>query len=455
MFLLNKYIYCDIINRKGSDYMYHFIGIKGAGMSSLAVIMKQLGYSVKGSDIEKHFFTETELIKNNIEITTYDESNITSDLTIIKGLSITEDNVELQASRKLNLKIIDYNEMVGILTREFKTICIAGCHGKTTTTAMTAHTLNKITGINYLIGDGTGYANKENTHFVLESCEYKRHFLSYTPYYAVILNIDLDHVDYFKDIDDVINAYEEFANSTTKMVIAYGDDLNVRKMNLNKKVSYFGLNNHNNVRATNIKYQKTGTLFDVFIDNNLYGHFELPIYGEHQLLDALATISVCFYENISASDVEKNLNTFTGAKRRFTETIIDKNIIIDDYAHHPNEIKSTIKAIKQKYPDKLIISIFQPHTFSRTEEFAEDIAKVLSETNKAYIMDIHPARERQEDYKDITKDIIINKMNNAHPIQITDANILNEYDNAVFIFMSPNDISKLEDDLIKLKSNNK
>lgn len=154
--------------------MYHFIGIKGAGMSSLAVIMKQLGYEVEGSDLDKHFFTESELIKNNIEFFPYNEKNIKKNMTIIKGLSITDDNVEFIAAKKLNLKIIDYNEMVGLLTEKFNTICIAGCHGKTTTTSMISHVLDNIIGINYLIGDGTGHANPNSKYFALESCEYKR-----------------------------------------------------------------------------------------------------------------------------------------------------------------------------------------------------------------------------------------------------------------------------------------
>lgn len=433
--------------------MYHFIGIKGAGMSSLAVIMKQLGYQVQGSDIEKHFFTEEELIKNNIKFMPYDKNNIIKDLTIIKGLSITEDNEELIASKELNLEIIDYNEMVGILTRKLKTICICGCHGKTTTTAMTAHVLNKIKGINYLIGDGTGFAKKENEYFALESCEYKRHFLSYQPYYTVVLNIDLDHVDYFKDIDDVISAYQEFANSSTKMIIANGDDENIRKMKITKDIKYFGLQGNNDIRAINIEYTKDGTIFDVLVDNKEYGHFELPIYGLHQLMDALAVISVCYYENIDYEEVSKYFKTFKGAKRRFTETFIGNNVIIDDYAHHPSEAKSTITAIKQKYPNKLIISIFQPHTFTRTKEFASALAEELSKTDYAYILDIHPAREKQEDYPDITKDIIISKKDNIYPLTINDASILNEHKDAVFIFMSPNDISKLEQDLINLKQN--
>lgn len=431
--------------------MYHFIGIKGAGMSSLAVIMKQLGYTVQGSDVEKHYFTEEELIKNNIPIYSYNEENIKENQIIIKGLSITEDNQELKKARELNLEIINYNEMVGTLTKKYKTICIAGCHGKTTTTAMTSHVLNQIKGINYLIGDGTGYANPKNEYFALESCEYKRHFLSYTPYYAVILNIDLDHVDYFKDINDVIDAYTEFANSTTKMIIANGDDEKVRTMNITKPISYFGLNDNNDIIATNIEYTKEGTSFDVIINHNKYGHFELPIYGKHQLMDSLAVISICYHEKIEASEVEKYFKTFSGAKRRFTETFVGNNVIIDDYAHHPNEIKSTINAIIQKYPEKLVVSIFQPHTYTRTSEFAKDIAEELSKTDIAYIMDIHPAREKQEDYPNITKEIIINQMHNGHGLTMNDAQILNQHQDAVFIFMSPNDLSKLEQDLIKLK----
>ena len=432
--------------------MYHFIGIKGAGMSSLAVILKQLGYSVQGSDVEKHYFTEAELIKNDIPIYSYNEENINKELTIIKGLSITDENTELKKVKELNLEIINYNEMVGKLTEQYKTICICGCHGKTTTTAMTAHVLNQVKGINYLIGDGTGYANPENKYFALESCEYKRHFLSYTPYYTVILNIDLDHVDYFKDINDVIDAYTEFANKSTKMIIANGDDQNIRNMKVEKEIAYFGLNENNDIRAINIKYTKDGTSFDVLVNNEKYGHFELPIYGEHQLIDALAVISVCYHEQIEPEEVSTYFKTFHGAKRRFTETFVGDNIIIDDYAHHPNEIKSTINAIKQKYPNKLIVSIFQPHTFSRTEEFAEDIATEMSKTDISYIMDIHPAREKQEDFPDITKDIIINKMSTAHGLTMDDASILNQHQNAVFIFMSPNDLSKLEQDLINLKS---
>ena len=235
------------------------------------------------------------------------------------------------------------------------------------------------------------------------------------------------------------------------MIIANVDDENIRKMTVTKEISYFGLSENNNIRAINIEYTKDGTIFDVLINNQKYGHFELPIYGLHQLMDALAVISVCYYENIDPQEVSEHFKTFHGAKRRFTETFIGNNVIIDDYAHHPNEVKSTINAIKQKYPNKLIVSIFQPHTYTRTKEFANDLADELSKTDFSYILDIHPAREKQEDYPDITKDIIISKKDNIYPLALNDAHILNNHKDAVFIFMSPNDISKLEEDLIKLK----
>lgn len=425
--------------------MYYFIGIKGAGMSALAIILKKLGNVVSGSDVCKHFFTEVGLIENNIPFYVYDKNNIKDDMIIIKGGSIKEDHVEVVEAKKKGLKIYEYHEMVGELTKKFKTICVAGCHGKTTTTAMMACALSDICGINYLIGDGTGDAKLDNEFFALESCEYQRHFLAYHPYYAIITNIDLDHVDYFKDIDDVILAYSEYANRALRMVIIYGDDKYASRLKLDKPIFRFGLGEDNDIRAINIEYKSEGISFDV----DGYGHFDLPIYGEHQLLDALAVISVCYLEKFDAKLVNENLGKFRGAKRRFTETIVGNNIVIDDYAHHPNEVKATVDAVRQKYPDKDIVAVFQPHTFTRTKEFADDLVEVFRDLKASYILDIHPARESQEDYPDVTSNIIIDKLDNCYHITMDGALELTKYDNCVFVCMSPNDISKLENDLIE------
>ena len=433
--------------------MYYFIGIKGSGMASLATILSDLGYQVEGSDIEKHFFTEEGLLQRNIKINKYDESNIKEGLTIVKGASIKEDNIELIKARKLNLEILEYNEMVGKLTDMFKTICICGCHGKTTTTTMLEQGLGSILKMNYLIGDGTGYANKENKFFALESCEYQRHFLKYNPYYTIITNVDLDHVDYYKDLEDIKDAYSEFANKTKKMVIACGDDQNTRDLKINKDIIYYGINNNNDVIAKNILYKDNGTSFDVVINNKLYYHYDLPIYGLHQVLDFLSVVTVSYLENIKGNILQENLANFIGAKRRFHITKINNNIIIDDYAHHPNEVKATINSVKQKYPDKKIVVIFQPHTFSRTKAFYKDFIEIFKKADYTYLLDIFPARERQEDYPDITSKIICEKLENSDIINISDARILSKYDNTCFVFMSPNDISKLEDDLKELLKN--
>ena len=429
--------------------MYHFIGIKGSGMSALAQIMKELGYEVQGSDVEKHFFTEEGLIQNNIKILPFDENNIKEGMKIVRGASFDDEHIEVKKAKELNLPIFSYPEMVGSLTKKFKTICIAGCHGKTTTTSMMAHVFNEIKGANYLIGDGTGFSNKENDTFILESCEYRRHFLNYVPYYAIITNIDLDHVDYFKDIDDVIDAYNEYANNAEKMVIACGNDPYTHYLDVKKPIFFYGTDEDNDIIAKNIEYKADGTSFEVFVEDNYYGFFDLPIYGKHMLLDALAVIAVCYYERFDVKQVAKALKGFKGAKRRFTETKVKDNIVIDDYAHHPNEVKATIKAVRQKYPDKKLITVFQPHTFSRTKEFYGQFASIFNLADYSYVMDIHPAREKQEDYPDITSKLIIDKLDHGESITMDDSDKLKTYENSVILFMSPNDISKLENDTIE------
>ena len=435
--------------------MYHFIGIKGSGMSALAQIMKNLGYDVQGSDVETHFFTEEGLVKDGIKILPFDENNIHENMKIVRGATFTDDHPEVKRAKELGLNIYSYADMVGSLTRKFKTICIAGCHGKTTTTSMLAHVLNQIKGANYLIGDGTGYSNKENEFFILESCEYRRHFLAYTPYYAIITNIDLDHVDYFKDINDVVDAYNEFANKAEKMVIACGDDPYTHYLDINKPIFYYGIDEDNDIIAKNIEYKKDGTSFEVFVEDNYYGFFDLPIYGKHMLLDALAVISVCYYERLDVKEVSKLLKTFHGAKRRFTETVVDDTIIIDDYAHHPNEVKATIKSIRQKYPDKKLVTVFQPHTFSRTKEFANALASAMNLADYSYVLEIHPAREKQEDFEGVTSKLIIDQLDHGEAITMNDSSTLVQYKGSVILFMSPNDLSTLENETMEKIKNSK
>lgn len=379
----------------------------------------------------------------------FNKDNIKEDMLIVQGNAFSDTNEEVVRAKELNLKIYTYQEMVGKLTKMFNTITVAGCHGKTTTSAMLSHVLNNIVGANYLIGDGSGYAIKENNYFVLEACEYKRHFLSYTPQYAIITNIELDHIDYYKDIDDYIDAFREYANNAEKMVIACGDDQYTHMLEPKKPIFFYGLNEDNDIVARDVNYTNEGTSFDVYVEDNYYGHFDLPLFGKHMLLNSLAVIGVCYYERLDAKEVSKNLKTFKGAKRRFKEKVIGDIVTIDDYAHHPTEVKVTIKGARQKYPDKEIVAILKTHTLSRTKEMANEFAEALKLADKAYIMDVGVDRE-EVGYDDVTYKIIQEKVPGCEYMSLALVDKLLKHKNAVMIFMSSKDIYVLQEKYEKL-----
>lgn len=422
--------------------MYYFIGIKGTGMSALALLMHDLGYKVKGSDKPNHFFTEDPLRERGIEILNFNFKNIKKDMIIVKGNAFSEEHEEVIQAKKLGLKIYTYPEMVGKMTEKFNLIAISGCHGKTITTSMMAHVFNNIKGTNYLIGDGTGFANKHNDYFILEACEYKRHFLNYSPEYVIITNIELDHVDYYKDINDLILAYQEFANKAKKMVIAYGDDPYTRTLEIKKPIFYYGLKDNNDIIAKNIEYTEDGISFEVFIEENYYGSYSLPLFGEHMLLNALAVIAVSYYERLEAKDVQKSLKTFKGAKRRFKEKTIGDLVLIDDYAHHPTEVRVTINAAKQKYPNKEIVAVMLINTYSRAATFKNEFVQALNLADKSYLMDIYV--DRYEDFESFDVKEIIKELNNGEYISLELVDKLLIHKDAVILFMSCKEIYTLQ-----------
>lgn len=430
--------------------MYYFIGIKGAGMSALALMISDMGHQVVGYDDEvKHQFTEDKLLERGIKIYNDSSLELTPNIFVIRSTAINPStHPELKRISEMGLKVYEYHEMLGKISKMYKTIAIAGCHGKTTTTTMMSLVFGDILGANYLIGDGTGYANPENKWFILEACEYHRHFLNYESDYAIITNIELDHVDYFKDIDDVISAYQEYANNADKMVIACGDDKYTRQLQFNKPIFYYGLKEGNDIIAKDIEQYEKGVKFDVYVEDNFYGHFDLPLFGDHMLLNALAVIGLGYYLRLEAKDVSKNFKKFKGANRRFTETVIEDTVIVDDYAHHPTEIKATINAAKQKYPDKKIIAIFEPHTYSRTKEFAKEIAESLNLADHAYVLDIFYAREDKNDYVGVDSNLIISNLKNGHHLARNEHEKLLKHKNSVMLFMSPKEIADIKSNVV-------
>lgn len=423
---------------------YYCIGIKGAGMSTLANILSDLGNEVSGyDDYRGHKFTEEGLNKRGIEIF-YDEHEIDKDTIVTYSKAFSSDHKEIKRVKELGLVIKNYNDVVGDITAMFDTVGISGTHGKTTTSMLLSNIIKNTLGCNYFVGDGTGFANKDNKIFVIESDEYNKHFLAYHPNIAVITNIELDHVECYDGLEDIINTFRKFGNKSN-LVIACGDDGNIRKIKFDKKTIYYGLNEDNDVVAKNVELTESGSSFDVYINNEFYHRFDLPLFGNHMILNSLAVITICNYYGIKKEDIEKYMKEFKGAKRRFKEEVFGDIVTIDDYAHHPTEIKVTLASAKQKYPGKEIVGIFLPNTYSRTEALMDDFVEVLSEFDKAYVMDIKCDRERQEDYPGVSSDTLIERIPNSEKINIDTVEKLLVHKNSVLCFMSCTNIYVLLD----------
>ena len=435
---------------------YYCIGIKGSGMATLAEILFDLGHEVSGyDDYKEHKFTQDGLDKRGIKIYYDSTHDISKDTIVTYSKAFSIDHPEIKRVKSLGLKIIAYNELLGKLSSEFKTIGVSGTHGKTTTSTMISHVLGETKGCNYFIGDGSGFADRKNELFTLESCEFNRHFLSYHPYYAIVTNIELEHTECYKDIDEIIKTFEEFANKAHH-VIACGDDKNVRKMNLKNDVTYYGFDDYNDVVCKNVTLDENGSKFDVYIKGELYGHFDIPLFGNHMILNALACITVCNMEGVDTEKIHTLLHTFKNAKRRFKEKKFGSIVTIDDYAHHPTEIKVTIQSARQKYPNKEIVAVFLPNTYSRTKALMSDFISALKTADKAYVMDIHCDRERKEDYPKVSSDEIIKNVPNAEKISLDTVDKLLKHKNAAICFMSCTNIYELLDkyEALLLNKNN-
>lgn len=424
--------------------IYYFIGIKGSGMSSLAQIMHDLGYKVTGSDKPDHFFTEAGLIKKGIPFHEFNPDMITKDMIIVQGNAFNDEHPEVKKAHELGLKIFTYQEMIAEITNDTKLVAVCGCHGKTTTTTMLKTVLEPF-GVNYLIGDGTGYAKKGNEYFALEACEYKRHFLAYNPYYTIVTNIELDHTDYYKDLDDVMDAFNEFVSKTRKSVIMCGDDINNRKVKTDKPVYYYGFNEDNDVVVKNVTHDEETTKADVYIKGELYDTYTFPFVGDHLLLNVLGVITVCYLENLPKDVVRKQVSIIEHAKRRFIEEKFRNNILIDDYAHHPTEVKVTIEAARKKYPDREIVALFKAHTRSRVQYFHKEFADALNLADKAFVLDIGEDR-KELGYDGVSCMDIIKNLKNGDYISLEEVDKLLPYKdtNAVLLFMSSKDIYVLE-----------
>lgn len=415
---------------------YYCIGIKGTGMSTLAQILSDLGNEVSGYDDAKgHKFTQDGLEERNIPIY-YDGNHVLDKDTIVTySVAFKEEHPEIQRVKKLGLTVKKYNEIMGDVIDMFETIGVSGTHGKTTTSSLIRHFLEETVGCNYFIGAGDGYATKKNKYYVVESDEFNRHFTAYHPTYAIITNIEREHMECYKDLDDIRNTFEIFARQTKKLVVANGDNEEIRKINYATKVLFYGFNENNDVVIKNMNLTEKSSEFDLFINNELYGHFNIPLFGKHMVMDATAAIIVVKELDLKKDTIEKLLQTFHNAKRRFEEQRVGNSIIIDDYAHHPTEIKVTLEAVKQKYPNKRLVVVFAPNTYSRTKDFKNEFIDAFKVADKTYLTEIDCNREKKEDYPGITSHIITDNLKGSEIISIDTMDKLKDEVSSVVCFM--------------------
>lgn len=425
------------------ETIYHFVGIKGSGMSALALILHDKGFKVQGSDVKKYFFTQKNLEDNHIPIYLFDEENIKEDMTVIAGNAFPDTHEEISRAKEMGLPVKRYHDFLGELSDQFTSVAITGSHGKTSTTGLLSHVLSGIKPTSYLIGDGTGRGEKDAEYFVLEACEYRRHFLAYKSDYALITNIDFDHPDYYKSIEDVQDAFLSFSQQIKKAIFACGDDARLQELHASVPIVYYGFDEYNDFQAKNLERSTEGSTFDVFVRGDFYGKFFIPSYGKHNIQNALGVIAFSHYEGLDQDKVQERLQSFKGVKRRFTEKNVMDTVIIDDYAHHPAEIKATLDAAHQKYPDREIVAVFQPHTFSRTVALLDEFGEALDLADAVYLCDIFTSAREQEGTVTI-RDLLDKTEKGKDIISEDDMSALLKHKNQVVVFMGAGDVEKFE-----------
>ena len=377
----------------------HLIGIGGVSMRPLGLVLKDMGMIVSGSDMNASVSTE-ELIAKGIHVDIgHRESNVDGVDCVIRTAAAHNDNPEVAAARRMGIPVFERAQAWGVIMQSYKNaVCISGTHGKTTTTSMVTHILMEaqvdptvmIGGYLPLLRAGHRVGNGDT--IVLESCEYCDSFLNFFPTLAVILNVEADHLDYFKDLADVQKSFRKFAQLSTGGILANGDDPHVVKTLKGLDYVSFGLKQSNRVTAKNVC--PDWRHLDVVCDGEFYCHLDLQVLGRHNALNALAAAGAAWMLGIPGDAVSKGLATFSGAERRMQfKGKFNGADVYDDYAHHPDELRATIEAVRSMNPKRLVLA-FQPHTYTRTKALFGDFIEELKKADVLVLAEIYAARER-------------------------------------------------------------
>jgi UDP-N-acetylmuramate--alanine ligase len=400
---------------------FFLLGIKGAAMANLAVMLKQMGKQVSGVDFAEEFITDSTLAENGVSF-----SSDFSDLSLVRDFDVFvysaahggKENILAAEALKCGKLIISQPQLIGELTEKFKnSFAVAGCHGKTTTSSLLAYALTRLEqdpsfliGAPLFEGSGGGKMTKSD-YFVVEADEYGVHppkdktpkLLFLHPAYSLCMNIDFDHPDVYENLGQTKKTFIKFFDQSKHLVVC-GDDPVIQS--LLKQIAYkspvtYGISNKNTYYARDIEYTEDATKYSVYKKEEKLGECTLSLFGEKNVLNSLGVVALLIENGFEFAAVAKSIEGFKGAKRRMELIYTDKNsYLFDDYGHHPAEIQATIQALKSRFPGKKLHVLFQPHTFSRTLALKEDFAEVLKRADIAYIGPIFPsARENTDQYK--------------------------------------------------------
>ena len=394
---------------------YFFIGIGGIGMSSIAQYLYEKGNTIFGYDASENRSVKI-LVKKGVEVINklslerIPDYMKEEDVIVVYTPAIPDDNIFLKYFRSNgNNPIFKRSEILGEISKQSKCIAVAGTHGKTTTTAIISHLFHS-SGIHFKAFIGgimkcfdSNYINTGNDYIIVEADEYDRSFLNLNPNYAVITSIENDHLDVYGDFKSLSESFQSFANNVKDVLITDAE------INLNKDFS-FSIQNDSDYCLDNIDILENEIRFDLKTPNNFYSNISANIIGLHNLKNVLAALSII--DQIKEIDIENLLpflSNFKGIERRMDIYKLDNKVVIDDYAHHPTEIESVLNTIQTNYKNKSKAVVFQPHLFSRTRDFMDEFATVLSKFDEVYLLDIYPAREKP--IIGVSSQILLEKIN--------------------------------------------
>ena len=452
-----------------------FIGIKGAAMANLAVVLKKMGKNVTGVDLEEEFITDSVLMNNRIAVINDFNAEAlpeNTDLIIYSAAHGGINNPQVAQAKKTGIKIAHQAEILGELSSMFQnTIAICGCHGKTTTASLLSYALIKLGNKpTYLIGvpsfneyPGGDYQDKK--YFVLEADEYgvsppvdkTPKFLFLKPNHIIATNIDFDHPDVYADIEQTKKAFLKFFDAK-KLVLCADDPILaqlIKRLNRNQYVSY-GYSLSSDLQIKNPKFSQSTSSFELYYHQKSLGKFTVALFGKKNISNAAAVILMLLNLGFSAWQIRQSIATFTGAKRRFEQIFYGNGIyLFDDYGHHPHEIRAVIEAVRSRFPQQRLILIFQPHTFSRTQALLKDFSQILSSADYSFIMPIFPsAREDQSLFKITSQDIADYQKKQHNLIAVANKNELIQRLSAtlkrgdIVFTLGAGDVYKLKNDII-------